>query len=650
MKILVLFVLINYSFIEACVKSSQSDMENISCINLLVSEVDLKPEIISECSNMTKNDSWIGYLCLCRINSIKKNFKTALSACFKAKEKNPFSPHIYTEISNLYLLQGKREEALIEAEFALNLSTMDFNANFLSAKIIESRNPYKALTLYKNSLDILKKSNSVYIVGKKTYIEGKIKELEKNIVVIENKKKESDYSKCMNRYRKQTSKSVALKILEECFKIKKTQDINLNFKYLELLYENSKYQKAIIESLEMEDSIKENQKKEKLYLILANSYQKLGERKKALNYYSKLYKNHTQDINILNKYGELLEEDGNKIMAIEVYNKIYSINPKKELYEKIENLKIEAMGNDEILAEMKLRGFVEKEKVVLSPQDKKLFYSISIFERNNAIEWLTKTYPGYANLTVKNEKGELKLAFEGYNLYLKYISQQAIKHFQKNNVIPNFLFRLLDENGNMIFDSKGRLTYEGLIAYYKAKDTGKKTWFYSTELPSRKVELNSSYQAKQVNDEKALKEIERLKKQNYDEISEDEYLFLLSKTTCPEDIILSYPCNLKKIKVDNKIRYFICSSPKCVEDAFYTPIKLYSYIISYREGTMKKDNGNAASNFFGSGSKKRNFCEDGKIWKGPEFTDEAKRNEELQKELDLIKKHKEKMSKFIEGK
>ncbi len=618
-KLRIVFVLsfslcfLNFDLTGSCIKTDQPDESNVSCINLLTDIKDLKNETITICSDMAKSEKWVGYLCLCRINTLKKNFSTAQAACFKAKEKNPFSPHIYTEIANLYISMGKNDEALTESEFALNLSTGDFNANFISAKLLETKKPEVALKLYKRALETAEKSNSIYVFGKKSLIEERIKNLEKEIKSLEKKKKETEYSNCVSRYKAEKDKEKALQTLERCLKLNKTNDPVLNFEYIELLYSNSRYGETIKnKSLIIENNLKEGQK-ERFYFILADSYEKTGDIKKALTYYSKIYQT-TNDPKILKKYAEALEKDNNKIIAVEVYSKLYSIAPNKNLYEKIETLKLESMSSEEILSDMKSRGFIEKEKVVLSPEDKKLYYSVRLSERKGAVEWVNSSYPGYANITLKNSKGEYVLMRDGYNLYLKYVSQQAIKHLQKNKVIPNFLFKLRDENGDMIFDQKGRLTYEGLKAYYKAVETNQKTWYYSTEVPKKDLELKTSYENKEKK-EKALQEEKKLAKAGYEEIAETEYLWLMKVTTCPEEVLLNPPCNLKKLDYGDSVKYFICSKNEI--SCGSTPMTLFSYIVSYRAGNTDVIDTKQSTAFFGTGAvKKHRFCEDGKIWTG----------------------------------
>jgi len=633
-QLLIIFI-ITLNSIYSCIKSESTEKDIIECINNIKSISDIKEKYISECSNMTKEEKWYGYLCLCRINGIKGNFELAKKMCLKAKEKKPFSYDVANEIAHLYMINNRIDEALIEANFAYGISSQNITTNLILAQIYEKKELFdKAYTHYEKCIYLIKKEPEK-LIGKKTFIENKLKELKHKIQKQKDLKKEKLFSKCISQYRSIKENDKALQKLNECLTIKKEKNIKLYIEYLNLLYVNEKYYEFIENAIPTLNKINDNKQKNNIYLKLAKSYRYINNNKKAIEYYKKILT--SLDINELINYAELLEEENDKINALEIYKKIYQQTNDIKINEKIEDLQTLLKSNDEIIKEMKERGFIEKQKIILSPDDRKKYLTIKYLEKKGGIDWIKTNYPGYANLTTKIDDKEVFL-IEGYNLFLRKLSQDMIKILEKNKVSPHYIFNMLDENGNPIFDNKGYLTYEGIIAYYKTKEIGQKTWFYKTEV--------EAMQKNKKKDDKVDEIIKNLIKSGYEEITENEYIFLAKKTTCPDNILLSYPCNIKKIRYEDKHKYFICSSLKCVEDEFYTPIKLFSYIVSYREGKIKDDS-NAISNFFGSGARKKRFCENGKIWKGPEFLDETKRKEELQKELDMIKNHHEKMKKVI---
>lgn len=124
---------------------------------------------------------------------------------------------------------------------------------------------------------------------------------------------------------------------------------------------------------------------------------------------------------------------------------------------------------------------------------------------------------------------------------------------------------------------------------------------------------------------------------------------MIKITNCPEDVLLNDPCNIKKIKSYDGTKYFACSSMKCVTDSFGTAIKLFSFIVSYREGLTSDISGDVSRDFFGKKTIKKRFCEDGKVWKGPETTIDELVKKELEKDLKKIEEYKRKMQKTIEG-
>lgn len=627
--------------VSGCVKPENTDAENISCIKSITNQDVISGDIISNCSKLTVENSWVGYLCLCRINTLNKNYERARAACFKAKEINPFSADVYLEISRMYDKQGRSDEAITESEFAVSMNTENFEANMLLAKLIEKKDIEKSLKYYRRSLNILNDSSNPDIISQKKFVISKIDDIESKIRDSISEKKKNEYDKCMSDFKKIKNEKKALYTLEKCLSMRQTNNLDLNFTYLNLLYTNGRYQDVINLSSKIDEKKLTGEKLEKFYYIMADSYFQSGSGKNSLKYYDKLYKLGMNDHTMLLKYAGLLERDGDKLTAIEVYKKAYSMSNDEKIKEKINTLKLATMSDDDILNDMRERKFIDKSKVVLSQDDKKLFYSVKLAEKKGAIRFLEERYKGYANIILRDDDGSKRLMSQGFYIYLKYISQLAIKLFQENKILPNYLFKLKDENNNPIFDSRGMLTYEGMIAYYEATEKGSKTWYYPQEVPVKKSDT-SDYKKK-------LEEIRKDMADNgYDEISESEYLYLIKATNCPEDILLNQPCNLKKVKINDDVKYFACSSLKCSSDAYNTPIRLFTYIVSYREG-KPIDLSNASRNFFGSTTQKKRFCEDGKIWQGPELKNDELAKKQLEKDIEMIENYRKKTGNFIKN-
>lgn len=621
-----LFFLFNF-ILNACINSDNPSY-SYECIEKI--NPDNPSYFEDKCSSLILKNDWYGYLCMCRIKRIQKKYQTAESFCKKSKELNPFSPFPYIELAVLYRDINKPEQALTEIEFAVKLKPDNFHSNYYAAVISEyTQNYFKAISYYRKLLEIKK--------GKDENTIKKIDELKRKISEELEIKKNKRYSLCVKKYRNTKDKIEALKIIENCFRIKGTIDQNLFEDYINLLFKNHKYREII----KLEKELTEHNSNSYIK-ILAESYYETGDVKKAVFYYSILYRNNKMDIKDMLKYAEILEEYGDKLTELEVYKKIYINRPERKIHDKIEELKLELMSDEEIIKELKERGFNETNFRELLNNPRKLFYKIKLLESKGAVDYLLKKYPGYANILMKDKNtGFYKLTLTGYEIYLKHISQKAIKEFEKRKVPPRYIFKLKDENSNPVFDKKGNLTYEGLLVYFNMNNSEKRNFYYPYENPKPE-------QARQLKDLKAEKIIEKLLKNGYEEITAAEYLYLINATNCPESVLLNPPCNIKRIKYLNDFKYFACSDLKCVEDSFYTPIKLFTYIVSYREGKPVKNEPSITS-FFGSGASRKRFCENGKIWRGPEMSSEKYIQRELEKDLKRIREYRKKFQNFLEN-
>lgn len=486
-----LFLIFLKSF--GCLDSNKTDKDNISCILTIEKKSDISNNLISECSKLASQDKFVGYLCLCRINRINSKMDLAISSCSKAKTKNPFSPYPHIEFAEIYNSKNKIDAAITEIEFAINIDTQNFYSNLKAAQILETKNLQKSLNFYNRSLDILKNSNDPYVIGKKTIIEDKIKTLTQKIEAKKKQEKETRYLNCIDSYKKEKDPEKSIDIIEDCLKMKEKHHPSVYLDYINSLYLTSRYNNVIKEIKKLDkETYQKNSKK--LDEILAESYFNTNQFAQATQYYKKIIKNDTYDIQLLNNYAYSLEKTGDKITALEIYERINSIKPSKKLEEKIETLKIEAMSDDEILQDLKIRGMVDKDRLSLLPFDKKLFLSVKLIERNGGVKFLLEKYPGYANIIWENPSNpsDIRITNSGYNLYLRNISQKFLKNIEKTAPDPRDIFKVKDSNGYDIFDKNGNLTYEGLKTYYEYEKTNKKNWFFPHEIPPP-TKTNQSY-------------------------------------------------------------------------------------------------------------------------------------------------------------
>lgn len=606
----VLFILITLK-IWGCIDINKTDNENLLCILSIDKKSDITPRFIENCSKLASLDKFMGYLCLCRLNRVNLKTDLALSSCSKAKTKNPFSPYPHLEFAQIYKSKNKLDLALTEVDFALNIDSHNFHANLLAAQLYEEKNLNKSLKLYLTALDILKNSNQPYVIGKKTFIEDKIEEIKKRIEKAKREEEEKNYLRCIKNYKDEKDPDKALQIIESCLAMRKEHSPTVYLDYIKALYNAGMYQ-TLLESKYLKLIPQKNL--DELNLILADAYYKTGNFANAAKHYKKIIDEKSNDLDILSRYAEALEKSNDKITALEIYQRINTIKPSPKIEEKIEDLKISLLTDNEILEDLKVRGFVEKERTVLLPPHKKLYLTIKLAEKNGAIKYLMERYPGYANIVWENpaDSKDLRMTYTGYNLYMRYVSQRFIKTIEKTAQDPRDIFKVRDKNGFDIFDKDGKLTYEGLKSYYEYEKTKKKNWYFPNEtLPQ--INPHSSYQVEEKMNE-FLKEKKRLERLGYEEIAETEYLWLIRATNCPEDVLLSPPCSIKKLDSGNGLRYFLC-----MKEGLCNQIQLIlaTYIASYRSGNTDIADTPSFSNFFGRpAATKRRFCEDGKIWDG----------------------------------
>ncbi len=604
--IILISLLLTVNRLWCCVDGGKSEAENISCVLSIEKKSEITNKLISECLKLTSQDRFAGYLCLCRINKLNAKIDLAVISCSKAKEKNPFSPYPHIEFADIYLSKNKKDIAKTEIEFALNIDSQNFHTNLKAGEIFESINQNKALEYYIRASDLLKTSNEIYIIGKKNFIENKIKKLKEELKKRKIEEKENRYLQCISSYKKEKDTSLALEKIEMCMKMKEQHSQSIYVDYIKLLYENGKYSEVVKNT-----SLLKNPDTE-IIKIIADSFYKTEDYSNAVKYYKKIIKDDTYDFELLSKYATALEKTKDILSAIEIYTKMNNLKPSKKFEDKIDELKIASMSDKDILNELKIRGFVEKEKVVLLPPEKKLFLTIKLAERNGAIKYLSEKYSGYANIILTNPQNptEIKITSQGYNLYMKYVSQKFIKEIGKTASDPRDIFIVKDKDSNPIFEKNGILSYEGLRCYYEYEKTKTKNWFFPNEIPP--TQSASSYLDTQKNSifQSTKKKLEKL---GYEEITESEYLWLLKATNCPEDVLENPPCNIKKIDSGNGMKYFMCMKEGLCNDI---QIKLALYIASYRNGNTDIPQGKATP-FFGSNpTPKKHFCEDGKIWQG----------------------------------
>ena len=589
--------------VEYCSKDSSSK----SCLNSIVTKKDFLLSGEPNCEKI-KEEGW-RFFCLCKKNRNSGKYSQALDNCKKALLKDPANENIHLEIGIIYLINSSYSKAAENFDAALAADPYMEHALYLSAaayeRIGDYKKAYKFISYLEKTLNSSKTKNETklrIIRNKKALIKEKEEKEEK-------KKKKNMALSCKEEYLKIPSHEEE-KLYEKgktCLSYGDRTDFIL-LSHARICSKLGKYEEARNTLNLIEKFGYSNAKKNEALLVSAELYLKEGQNTAAIKELDKAFERGMDNPFWLIKYSKLAEENQDPLKALKA---LEAIKEKDETVKaRIEYLKDKALSDDLILSELILRQVLPEGTSFLGPYEKKIFLSIRAAERNGAADYIRKKYMGFAGLLTENmENGEFvrKLTLKGFNLYMRDISQKAVRFFEKKGISLNEVFKLRTLSGENYFDKTGKLTDEGLIAYLESlTDENKKNWLRSYETPPSQAE-----KPKEQNDPA----IQSLLSKGYMEISEGEYLWLMKETECPDTVLISAPCDIKTIKNERNIKYFICyKEGLCSKEALI----LSGYIGSYRQdGGKQFSEKQTNSGFFGSpGSIKRKFCYKGRIWNG----------------------------------
>ena len=336
-------------------------------------------------------------------------------------------------------------------------------------------------------------------------------------------------------------------------------------------------------------------------------YGRLGEHKSAAESYIRTFAADGTDADAASGAALSLEKLRQCAQAMEYFKKSLELKPGgKEASAGLNRCEIETIGQEAVLAELKMRQAIDPAAAAVTEDEKKLFVWMRNADYEGGVDLLRANgYPlaGYvAERRDDTGRVRLMLTIEGYRVYVKIQAKQAIKLFQKKGVNTKYAFMLRDMGGKPLFYSDGTLTPEGNDVYREAL-SGNKKWIMPWD-PVPAPENGPE-----------AKEIKDLLASGYIEIAEPEYLWLLRATDCPEEI-LAKDCGIKKINPQLKTRYFMPygEPSELLRVKLGLTINLDSYIFKYRNGDQEIPEG-MSSNFFGTGGVERHkYCENGKIW------------------------------------
>ena len=344
------------------------------------------------------------------------------------------------------------------------------------------------------------------------------------------------------------------------------------------------------------------------YLKAGQTYFKLHDLPKAILYYGKALETNGNDLNAMLGLAAAYETGGELKKAETMYARVLKAEPANaKARERLDEISSAFLSDSQLLDELRGRGAPDDKKPVPSPEDVKLLKAIRLAERNGAVDYLrAKTSYTKGSIVEKQEPDHVRLmlTLAGFKNYQSYLTRDAVSFFEKKNISLRDIFTLRDLAGRPLFDKGGRLTQEGMQAYWNG-GTGVKSWLMRYETVSKSPE-----------DDKFNAQIAELLKNGFMEISEPEYLWLIKATDCPEDVLQTPPCGIKMLASSKLRKYFLCHSETAL--CYTAEARILSvYVARYRSGNDWVPETGGTTAFFGTGGgEKRRFCHNGKIWNG----------------------------------
>ena len=290
------------------------------------------------------------------------------------------------------------------------------------------------------------------------------------------------------------------------------------------------------------------------YSMLGDIALKQKQEKAALFYYNRSLVYNKAYTNSLVGKGIIIENQGNKKEAAEIYKTALAVEPLNIIARQhLIALEPVYFSDEEILEALKQRNAVESDKEKLTEDDRALFLKLHLAEQRGAIEYLKGKYakvPAKYMETLFQGTSFARevLTPDGYDALQQRLGEDAIVLFQRAGIPMKDIFDLRDLQGEKIFKRDNTLTESGLAAYQEALK-GKRMFL----LPSEAVPLTQE-QVTQIENR-----IKALKQKGYTEISAQELEMVKKITNCNEDTLRA-SLGLYVMPVsDQEIKYFVVS-------------------------------------------------------------------------------------------
>lgn len=569
---------------------------------------------------------YAGYLALCKHLRGAGRPQEAVSNCRRALELDPTFYPVYRELGLAYAAAGNPRKASETLAQGVELSSSSYKARYDLARLFETRGDFERAALqYGRALPLAAKDKSedaAYYqalikagarrtAGKRSAARAKPRTKPAATATTAVQASPAETENCLDKFKAEFLKDnlgSALTQSDACLKLLPAS-APLAAERAPLLVRLGRY----------EEGVKEYERAAALYspnpqmaafcrIKAAETWLKLGDPAKAVAQYRLALKANPSDLNALKGLAAAQETRSDTKGAMETYAEILKASPGDERAKtRREELRAASLTDKEILEELLLRQAVDPARAAPIPEDIKLFKAIRAAELAGAVDYVRAKAPSAKGLIAQRKAGEgqrVVLTAAGYKAYVFHATKDAIKFLEGEGIGLREMFQLRTLAGDKIFDAGGKLTPEG-EDFWRTAEKGRKNWL----LPYEPVP--ASPQAVQAN-----REMTELERSGYREISEPEYLWLLKITTCPEDVLKTPPLNVKEIRDGVRSRYMLCyeASAICITNE---NIKLPQLVEQYRSGEADLSGGDSHTGFFGgAASKKRRFCENGKIWRG----------------------------------
>lgn len=576
-----------------------------------------------------KDEDYAWYLGICKSQRVSGKAQEAVSNCKKALELDPTAYPVYRELGFTYAAAGSPRKAAETLEQGVEIAPESYQARYNLARALENRgDTARASAWYAKGLALTARSSSLDAGYYKALMKAGQKRCADRSrakpAVRKTAAAPAAASAELSPSRRQKADDCAARVKEEYLKDNLGEALEISEGCLKLAPSDAalaaERAPIMVRLGRYEDGVAEYERAAGLYAgdkrmaafcraKAGDTWMKLSDPARAEAQYRLALAASPRDVDALKGLASAQEARSDTTGALATYEELLKADPGNEKARlRREQMRSSALTDEQVLAELKARFAVDDKKASALPEDLALFKDIRAAETGGGIDYLRAKAPTMRGLSVEREEKDgtrVLMTGLGYKTYVSLATRDAVRFFEKEGVGMREIFQLRDESGAALFDKTGRLTREGEALWRKAVP-GSKKWLMPYDPVPESPQAKASKEAEG--------KIAALAAKGYQEISEPEFLWLLTATTCTEDVMMDYPVNMQKIFDGRRLRYLMCFSDQAV-CATKENLVLPSYIAGYRNN-QAYDPSAGYSGFFGSGNKKHRYCENGKVWDG----------------------------------